>query len=1105
VPLRSVEAATRDDAIAAAREQFGPSARVVGVRRVRSGGVLGFFATERYVAEVANDPSGRPAVPVTSRAQDDERAEEPAAGYNSSPLSAAAPATAASSAAARSRAAAPSRNGASAWAAAAGPSAASPSSSSPASRVDDDRVSELAGLLGAEPAPAAPATLYGRSSFPRTPAPRPTTPVVFPTEKPEDDDNPFVEDYVASRPLLRVDDVAAGPSPFTAALARMVSGDRDVREAVESALDKPAVKRTRTDVDASAPWPVSRRTDETSVPPRPARQEEETVGDQVIAPPSPVAPLAAELPNWAVEPEAAPIGSPREEAIAEVLRSALAQGHSDEALAGILRKVLAGDSPQTALSTPVVETLAAPLAEYVAPEQVATPEPSAPATMSLAMALAGSSQPEPVAEAAVETPAAVFATPVVEAPVVEAAVVETSVVELPTDAIDLPAENALVIDDVEATADAALDAPLETPGYEVFETVEEPIDETPAYEAPAYLTPGYEIPAYEVPVFQLPPVLAPASFESPSSIWGSAADSIWGPSIDSIWGGGTSSETPLWGNSGPNRPAPLPVSDAPIWDSVTRDEQAAAEATVQAEEALPVFDALAMPAADDDLFAEPTVDAELDSRAEDVVDEGVETEADVRVDPEESSAVIADEAADEEVAVLAPVLARTASDPAPMSLDSTTVMPPLSLLPPLPGSRPSRGRPPVPPTTSRRSISSVAPHAPSTAPMSAPTAAPSVGTAGSEAAAETSDRSVEVTQVAEQSVEAPLATVTRLSFAPAIATPETPEVAELSEPQADVEVDEAVETADAVETVQETAEPEVVEVTVVPDMFAEVEPIVDEAETIQAETVDTHEAETVAPVAVGSAIDETPVVAEPIEAAVVEAAVVEPAAADLGAAGIIARLEGLGVPGHLLGADFDADVRAQGTYAALTRALGLRLPKAPELPTGAGDVLVVIGPGVETLRAARSLAAAMRLDPDRVQWATRGDLAGLAPKASRVTTVEAAIDRRQDVAHDGTVTIVAVDAPMRTDAYWTAQMLAVWSPTAVWAVVEATRKPEDLGPWIDGLPRVDALMVLDTDLSADPAAVLRRVAAPVAMIDGVRATPHRWASVLCERLESARP
>ena len=42
----------------------------------------------------------------------------------------------------------------------------------------------------------------------------------------------------------------------------------------------------------------------------------------------------------------------------------------------------------------------------------------------------------------------------------------------------------------------------------------------------------------------------------------------------------------------------------------------------------------------------------------------------------------------------------------------------------------------------------------------------------------------------------------------------------------------------------------------------------------------------------------------------------------------------------------------------------------------------------------------------------------------------------------------------------------------------------------------------DTDLSADPAAVLARVDTPVALLDGVPATAHRWASVLCERLET---
>jgi hypothetical protein len=222
-----------------------------------------------------------------------------------------------------------------------------------------------------------------------------------------------------------------------------------------------------------------------------------------------------------------------------------------------------------------------------------------------------------------------------------------------------------------------------------------------------------------------------------------------------------------------------------------------------------------------------------------------------------------------------------------------------------------------------------------------------------------------------------------------------------------------------------------------------------------------------------------------------------PASGDVGD-----RLQLLGLPAALLDGTFDADVAALGTYAALTRSLARHLPSAPELPRGAGQAVFVVGPGADALRAARSLAATLHLDPDCVQWATRGDLAGLAPRASRITSVDAAVDSRQDSLASGTVTIVAVDAPLRADAYWMAQMARVWEPVAVWAVVEATRKPEDLEQWIGGLPRVDALIVQDVDLSADPAAVLRRVDAPVALLDGIRATPHRWASLLCERLES---
>ncbi|WP_448621100.1 hypothetical protein [Geodermatophilus sp. URMC 65] len=219
---------------------------------------------------------------------------------------------------------------------------------------------------------------------------------------------------------------------------------------------------------------------------------------------------------------------------------------------------------------------------------------------------------------------------------------------------------------------------------------------------------------------------------------------------------------------------------------------------------------------------------------------------------------------------------------------------------------------------------------------------------------------------------------------------------------------------------------------------------------------------------------------------------------------LICRLLELGVPERLLGEDFAVGVARLGAYAALTRALAAGLPAAPALPSGAGEVLLVVGPGVETLAAARSLAASMRLDGEQLQWASRGDLAALAPRSNRITSIDTALERKQEADRSSALTIVAVDVPLRAGGgAWLEQMVAVFAPVGVWAVVEATRKPEDVGPWLDALTRVDALMVQDTDLTADPAAVLSRTSTPVALLDGARATAHRWASLLCERLESS--
>jgi hypothetical protein len=214
------------------------------------------------------------------------------------------------------------------------------------------------------------------------------------------------------------------------------------------------------------------------------------------------------------------------------------------------------------------------------------------------------------------------------------------------------------------------------------------------------------------------------------------------------------------------------------------------------------------------------------------------------------------------------------------------------------------------------------------------------------------------------------------------------------------------------------------------------------------------------------------------------------------------RLLTLGLPDFLLGPNFTADAAHRGVYAALTRTLGERLPTAPHLPSEAGAVLMVVGPGAETFAAARSLALSLHLEPEDVQWAASGALAGLAPEGSRITSLETATARQLAGSTRGTITIVAVDAPLRTSGGpWLEHMLSIWSPTAVWAVLDSTRKPEDLVPWLDGLPRLDAVVVQNTDATADPAAVLNHVSVPIALVDGARATAHRWASLLCERLE----
>ncbi|MGY1783721.1 hypothetical protein [Geodermatophilus sp. SYSU D00698] len=900
MPLPSVEAPTPEAAVAAARERYGNAVRITGVRRIRSGGVLGFFATERFVAEVEDvEPARRGPAPRSESA----RRIEAALSRDPGPLA---------DTGAFLRATELHRSRPAAARPTARPTAPTERPTIPTELPDP--VSELAGLLGSgDGGPGV--DLYSRASVGATRRPAAGTAAFRPaaavrTAAPRAAAGPSAAAASAARrpgrAAVRPPAGPAGPSPFTAALAQVVAGDREVREAVDDAVRSAAAMSAAEALRAvqAVAAATAEATDEELAPPSVLRTPEP-------APAAPAMPLAAALaaamaaPARAAAPApAAPAPAPVPEPVAPVVEAPVVEAPVAEA---------------PVAEEPLPETLDAPAVPGSAEE-------SGPGVDMWA-------DPVPVSR-----PVAV-AEPVVEEPVVE----EPDVEEPPADEDPEDAEDA---------EDAEESLLTELLGPEADETAaEDPVAVESAVEDTATEDTAAEAPTAVAPVPEDEPVtdVLPAVVAEPIEV-----------------------------------PAPQPVAtwaDPDLTGPVTGREEAIAEV---------LRAALAHDTPDDaltDILRGVLASASTQGGAH--RGRPPVPAPSQRVDQEpgwvDASAESDEWEADE--AVLAP----TASDPAPLPLDSTAVLPPLSLLPPpTPGAELAvprlLGRPPVPPA--RR-----LPPVPGQA--VARVAAPAPG----------------------------LATVTRLPVDARAARGWTP--ARVVVP--------SVREAGAVAPGRGWVDPRMVE-----------------------------------------------------------------------AAGTVARLRALGVPEDLLGGGFPAEVAQSGTYAALTRALGAALPAAPSAPAGAGEVLLVVGPGVETLAAARSLAAGMRLDGDRLQWATRGDLAALAPGSSRIASVDTAIARKQEAAAAGTPTVVAVDAPMRAGSRtWLEQVMAIFSPVAVWAVVEATRKPEDVGPWLDALPRVDALVVQDSDLTADPAAVLGRTTVPVALLDGVRATAHRWASLLCERLETA--
>jgi hypothetical protein len=204
------------------------------------------------------------------------------------------------------------------------------------------------------------------------------------------------------------------------------------------------------------------------------------------------------------------------------------------------------------------------------------------------------------------------------------------------------------------------------------------------------------------------------------------------------------------------------------------------------------------------------------------------------------------------------------------------------------------------------------------------------------------------------------------------------------------------------------------------------------------------------------------------------------------AGSVALQLAQLGLPDHLQPAD-----TGEALHACLTRVLR-DLPKAPRPVDRPGAVVALVGPVVLAEEVAHDLAAELGLPRSAVL--TAGGPGEHLPTPEQARTQRAAWRRRSRT------TIVVIDTPLTAAAaLQTRALLDALSPASTWGVVEATRKPGDVGAWARAVGRVDALALTGVDETADPAAVLQ-LGIPVGRLGARKATASEWASLLTDRV-----
>jgi hypothetical protein len=181
--------------------------------------------------------------------------------------------------------------------------------------------------------------------------------------------------------------------------------------------------------------------------------------------------------------------------------------------------------------------------------------------------------------------------------------------------------------------------------------------------------------------------------------------------------------------------------------------------------------------------------------------------------------------------------------------------------------------------------------------------------------------------------------------------------------------------------------------------------------------------------------------------------------------------------------------------AVLTAVSDLRPPAPPARP---GDILVVVGPLARAMAVVEWAAATLRLDPEDVLVA--GPPVPGVDRARRISGPVDAERRARRMHRADTPHIVVVDAPVDgTDGEWVRDVCDGLAATAVWVVIDATRKPADTARYLRRMGTVDALAAYAVGATGDPGSLLE-LGPPVALLDGRPATAHAWAGLLSGRL-----